>query len=249
MPLPTITPAPPPPLRTEPATFSTKAEAFVAWLANAPDEFNAMATAMSALESGTLSLLLAAIDAAGSGANKLPYYTGSNAVDLADLTAFARTVLAAADAAAVRALIGSGDMVGAHNLSDVASPVTAGANIRPVESIIVACSDETTALTAGVGKVSFRTPYAFTVTEVYASLAAPQASGAIFTVDINEAGVSIISTKLTIDNTETDSDTAVTAAVISDASLARRALMTVDIDQVGDGTAKGLKITLVGHRT
>ena len=92
-------------------------------------------------------------------------------------------------------------------------------------------------------------PYAFTVTEVFASLGTAQTSGSIFTVDINEGGTSILSTKLTIDNTETDSDTAATPAVISDASLARRAIMTVDIDQVGDGAAKGLKVTLVGHRS
>src|SRR4249919_1493253 len=121
--------------------------------------------------------------------------------------------------------------------------------IKPTESFVVACSDETTALTTGTAKVTFRMPYAFTVTAVYASLTTAQTSGSIFTVDINEAGTSIISTKLTIDNGEDDSDTAATPAVISDASLAHRAKMTVDIDQIGDGTAKGLKITLVGTRT
>lgn len=38
------------------------------------------------------------------------------------------------------------------------------------ESFIIACSDETTALTTGTGKVTFRMPYAFTVTAVRASL-------------------------------------------------------------------------------
>ena len=65
-------------------------------------------------------------------------------------------------------------------------------------------------------------------------------------MDINEAGTSIISTKLTIDNTEKTSVTAATAAVISDASLADDAEITIDIDQIGDGTAKGLKVTLIG---
>jgi hypothetical protein len=121
--------------------------------------------------------------------------------------------------------------------------------LKPTESFKVACSDETTALTAGVGKVTFRMPYAFTVTAVRAELVTAQASGAIFTVDINEAGVSILSTKLTIDNTEKTSTTAVTAPVISDTSLADDAEMSVDIDQIGDGTAKGLKVTLIGYRT
>ena len=114
--------------------------------------------------------------------------------------------------------------------------------------IIVACSDETTALTAGNGKVTFRMPYAFTLTGVRASLTTAQTSGSIFTVDINEGGTTILSTKLTIDNTEKTSTTAATAAVMSDTALADDAEITVDIDQIGDGTAKGLKITLIGYQ-
>jgi len=112
--------------------------------------------------------------------------------------------------------------------------------------IQLACSDETTALTAGTAKITFRMPHAMTVTAVRASLTTAQSSGNIFTVDINEGGTSILSTKLTIDNTEKTSTTAATAPVISDASLADDAEITIDIDQIGDGTAKGLKITLIG---
>ena len=114
--------------------------------------------------------------------------------------------------------------------------------------IQLACSDETTALTTGTAKITFRTPCAMTVTSVRASLTTAQASGSIFTVDINEAGTSILSTKLTIDNTELTSTTAATAPVISDSSLADDAQMTIDIDTIGDGTAKGLKITIIGTR-
>lgn len=111
----------------------------------------------------------------------------------------------------------------------------------------VACSDEVTALTAGVAKVTFRMPYAMTVSAVKASLTTAQATGAsLLTVDINEAGVSILSTKLTFDNTEKTTTTAVTAAVISDSALADDAEITIDIDLVGDGTAKGLKVYLIG---
>lgn len=114
--------------------------------------------------------------------------------------------------------------------------------------IQAAASDETTALTTGTAKVTFRMPYAMTVTAVRASLSTAQASGTIFTVDINEGGTSILSTKLTIDNTEKTSTTAATPAVISDSALADDAEITIDIDQIGDGTAKGLKITLIGTR-
>lgn len=116
------------------------------------------------------------------------------------------------------------------------------------ETIIIACSDETTALTAGTAKVTFRMPYAMTLSNVKASLSTAQSSGSTFTVDINEEGTSILSTKLTIDNTEKTSTTADVAAVISDSSLANDAEVTIDIDQVGDGTAKGLKVTLTGTR-
>lgn len=120
----------------------------------------------------------------------------------------------------------------------------------PIE-IQVAASDETTALTAGTAKVTFRTPCAMTVTAVRASLTTAQATngaGGIFTVDINEGGVSILSTKLTIDNTAKTSTTATTPPVISDSALADDAEMTIDIDQIGDGTAKGLKVTIIGTR-
>ncbi len=112
----------------------------------------------------------------------------------------------------------------------------------------LACSDETTALTTGTAKITFRMPYAMTVTGVRASLTTAQTSGSIFTVDINEGGTTILSTKLTIDNTEKTSTTAATPAVISDTALADDSEITIDIDQIGDGTAKGLKVTIIGTR-
>lgn len=117
----------------------------------------------------------------------------------------------------------------------------------PAKQIIqVACSDETTALTAGTGKITFRMPHAMTVSAVRASLTTAQTSGSILTVDINEGGTTILSTKLTVDNGEKTSTTAATPVVISDTALADDAEITIDIDQIGDGTAKGLKITLIG---
>ena len=122
-----------------------------------------------------------------------------------------------------------------------------GGEVVPMPIYIqLAASDETTALTTGTGKVTFRVPSALTLTGVRASLATAQVSGSIFTVDINMNGTSIISTKLTIDNTEKTSVTAVTPAVISTTAITDDAEITIDIDQVGNGTAKGLKITLIG---
>ncbi len=142
-------------------------------------------------------------------------------------------------------LIADTSASGAVRKADVASVIDLA---KPAEAMVIAASDETTALTAGVAKVTLRMPYAFTLTEVRASLSVAQTGGAIFTVDVNEGGVSVLSTKVAIDNGEKTSTTAATATVISDASLADDAEITIDIDQVGDGTAKGLKVTLIGHR-
>lgn len=141
-----------------------------------------------------------------------------------------------------------GALLAANNLSDVASPATARANLDIKESMVIACGDETTAIIAATGVVTFRMPYAFTLTEVRASLTTAQASGSTFTVDINEGGSSILSTKLTIDNTEKTSTTAATPPVISDTALADDAEITIDVDQIGNGSAKGLKVALIGRR-
>lgn len=123
------------------------------------------------------------------------------------------------------------------------------AKLKVTQAIQVAASDETTALTTGTAKVTFRMPFGFVLTDIRASLTVAQASGSIFTVDVKEGGVSILSTLITIDNTELTSVTAVTAPVISDANLADDASMTVNITQIGDGTAKGLKVSLIGYHS
>lgn len=114
------------------------------------------------------------------------------------------------------------------------------------EVIAIAVSDETTAITTGTAKVTFRMPYAFTLAEVRSSLATVSSSGLV-TVDINEGGVSIFSTTLSIDASEKTSTTAASAAVISDTSLADDAEITIDIDAAGTG-AKGLKVYLIGRK-
>lgn len=119
-----------------------------------------------------------------------------------------------------------------------------------LESIVLACSDETTALTTGTAKITFRMPYAFTLTAVRASLTTAATGSNLLTVDINEGGATILSTKITIDASETTSTTAATPPVISDSSLADDAEITVDIDQIGETTpGKGLKVYLIGYRT
>jgi hypothetical protein len=117
---------------------------------------------------------------------------------------------------------------------------------QPAE-LLIAVSDESTALTTGAAKITFRMPHAMYVREVRASLTTAQTSGSILTIDINEGGSTILSTKLTIDNNEKTSTTAATPAVISDNYLADDAEITIDIDAVGTSPA-GLKVAFLGRR-
>lgn len=124
-------------------------------------------------------------------------------------------------------------------------------SLKPLEWMMFAVGDETTALTAGAGKLTFRMPYDFnlaTTGGVRASVTTAP-TGAALVVDINEGGTTILSTKLSIDATEKTSTTAATPAVVSDAVLAYDAEITIDIDQVGSSVAgAGLKVYFLGYR-
>jgi hypothetical protein len=117
----------------------------------------------------------------------------------------------------------------------------------PTESLIVAVGDETTAITTGTAKVTFRMPYAFKLTAVRASLTTVSSSGAP-AFDVNRNGASIFSTTLTVDQSEKTSTTAATAAVLSTTDLSDDDEITIDIDTAGTGAA-GPKIYFIGYRT
>lgn len=117
------------------------------------------------------------------------------------------------------------------------------------ETLVVAVSDEATALTVGAAKVTFRSPWPMTLSGVRASLnTAPV--GSVLQVDVNVNGVSIFSTALTIDAAEKSSVTAAVPAVLATTIIPDDAEITIDIDTVGSTTAgKGLKVVLLGRRT
>lgn len=126
---------------------------------------------------------------------------------------------------------------------------TAASVTNKTESFCFAMSDETTDLTSGTNRIKFRMPYAFTVTAVRASLSTAATGANLVTVDLNEGGSTILSTKLTFDASETTTTTAATAPVISDNSLADDAEISGDVDQIGNTTAgRGLKVCMIGHQ-
>jgi hypothetical protein len=120
---------------------------------------------------------------------------------------------------------------------------------RDTDVIVIPVGDESTALTAGTNKVRFRMPFPATLLAVRSGLnLAP--TGSAFIVDVNEAGVSVLGTKLSIDATETSSTTAASAATITDSGLADDAEIGIDIDQIGSTVAgAGLKVYLFVRRT
>lgn len=113
-----------------------------------------------------------------------------------------------------------------------------------LETAIIACSDETSAITTGTAKATFRMPWAATLVAVKAGLTTAP-TGANFVADINKNGTTVLSTKLSVDAGEKTSYTAATPAVISVSSFAIDDEVTFDFDQVGSTiTGAGVKITL-----
>ena len=147
----------------------------------------------------------------------------------------------------------TGDVTSSGNATSIAAGVIVLADIATAaktECFIIACSDETTALTAATGKAEFQMPYAFTITDVMMTLTTAGTGGTLVTVDINEGGTTILSTKLTTDASEKTSRTSATPAVISDSSLANNGVITIDIDAIGSTlSGKGLKVYLIGYQT
>lgn len=118
-------------------------------------------------------------------------------------------------------------------------------NVGPSANLVmaIAVSDETTNITTGNAKITFRAPYAMTLYQIpRASLNTASSSGNP-AIDINKNGSSIFSTVLTIDANEKTSVTAATPAVLSSNTFADDDEITIDIDTAGTG-AKGLKVVI-----
>lgn len=116
--------------------------------------------------------------------------------------------------------------------------------------LILAASDETSDLETGTATVTFHAPIDMTLTRVPRITVQTAPAGSTIVVDINDDGSTILSTKLSIDAGEKTSKTAATAGVLSATEIADDSILTVDIDQIGSGTAgKGLKLILYYRET
>ena len=113
-------------------------------------------------------------------------------------------------------------------------------------SFVLACSDETTAISDTGTVLTFYMPFAYTVTGVRASLTTTSSSGTP-TIDINDGATTILSTKITIDPGDLISTDSATQPVIDDPDLADGAKITIDVDVTGTD-ATGLKVYIIGYR-
>lgn len=151
------------------------------------------------------------------------------------------------DASGTRTALGLGGLAVLSAIT--ASLISDPANVKPTESLIVAISDETTAISAGTNKLTFYLPYNFTWTEVFTGNTTPSSSGAV-TMDVKKAGTTIFSTLPAIgasQNTSLSGSGSV-AAVLSTTTGNKGDKMTIDITGAGVSAA-GAKVYFIGHRT
>lgn len=135
-------------------------------------------------------------------------------------------------------------------LTNVATAVNALAS-NPTQSFVIAASDETTALTTGAAKTTFRMPYAFTLTGIRASLTTAGTDAEVI-VDVDLNGATIMTTdKLKFDTGEKTTTTySGDDAALTTTALTDDGEITVNIDQIGSSVAgAGLKVTLIGAIT
>jgi len=131
-------------------------------------------------------------------------------------------------------------------------PIPEAYHLRLVDRVPLSVTN----IAAGTNRDSYIMPFNMTLNSIalegiVANLIVAQAAGAVFTVDVNRNGTSILATKLTIDNTEKTSRTAAVPAVyaVGGDVLLKGDEITFDVDQIGTALAKGLAVNLTGIRT
>jgi hypothetical protein len=144
-------------------------------------------------------------------------------------------------------VIGANASGNGTNTTVIGNNSTTSAIIYGAKLIIpLVVGDETSNLTAGTSKLTFRMPFAMRITEARASVNTAPVGPAII-IDVNHNGTSIFSSRIHIDATQKTSVTSLSASDFSTTDLLDDAEITIDIDQVGTSTpGKGLKVCLIG---
>ena len=142
------------------------------------------------------------------------------------------------------------DSTGNTNNQYTLAELADGMASKLIQNFIIACSDETTALTTGTNKAVFRMPYAFTLTAVRASLTTAGSGIGGTTIDVNLNGSSIFTTTLLTIAAGDKTSTSTTPPNITTTALTDDGEITIDLDGISSGAVEtGLKVTLIGYKT
>jgi hypothetical protein len=142
------------------------------------------------------------------------------------------------------------DSTGGTNNQYTLAQLVDGMASSLTQNFIIACSDETTALTTGTNKAVFRMPYAFTLTGARASLTTAGSGIGGTTIDVNLNGSSIFTTNLITIAAGDKTSTSTTPPNITTTALTDDGEITIDLDGISAGaTETGLKVTLIGYKT
>lgn len=114
---------------------------------------------------------------------------------------------------------------------------------RPQAPLVLQVGDQTSTITTGTDKLSFRMPEAMTLSKIKAAVKEGP-SGGVLTIDVNKNGGTLFTTPITIDSGETTSETAATPSVLTDVTLADDDEITIDIDAV-NGSPVGLTLSFI----
>jgi len=202
-------------------------------------------------------------DGGASSYNHLRIVSPQDGNDLFDVATYAdgATVIKTQDNAAAAAHLVL-DSDGDTSFKKTGTTLATVESLR-TESFLLAASDESTLLVAGLRKVRFRIPYAFTLTNVRLSCNEAPTGSDILTVDITKDGVSIFDDGTNNGVRPTIAASALTSvggtahvfatgggAVTSTVAIADDSIIGVDLDVIGSTLAgRGLKVTLIGHKT
>ena len=116
----------------------------------------------------------------------------------------------------------------------------------------IACSDETTLLTTGV-KAKITVPRAMTITEVKLSLNVADTTGLAISLEDRAADPTSTGTSMLDEDLNSGTDYTATATSFDSAASSyshdEDDFVSVEITDIGDGAAKGLKVWLLGYWT